>query len=1155
MRVRCGPLRSGPQRPQALTDGESSPSRTSDSEGFRRVRGLEQLAMEQHLQRRQIVRSRWPRRTLAAAALIALSVGVPSTVIGQNSGGTAPDAVGELNAVGSLPAQAAHRVVAALRSVADPWIDTSDRAGVVSAYRAEFERTEPDTGFTGDVDACVAGTTSQAFRDSELQRINWYRRMAGLDVVTENVSYSADAQHAALMMAAAGDTTHEPNASWPCYSAQGARGAGKSSLALTTGVDAIDMYMHDEGNSNTPVGHRRWILSPYVHALGMGDAFAVQASGGRPQQSRDANALFVVGDLEDSADRLREVRRFVAWPPPGYVPAATVWRRWSFAPLGSVDFSAASVTVTHDAGAVPVEIVNRNGGTGYGGVGSRALVWEVTDLVSWDHMADPTGGDKCYTVTVSDVRVDGHGQQPYEYETCVLDLSAELPPPSVPVAPKNLEATTVGHDSVTLSWTLVAQQEGVTVNRYIVERLDGANWIELKVSSTALTNHTVFGLQPLTEYRFRARLDTTGGDASAAVTVTIDAAPIEPVAVADPGAESSEVRIVARQVAGGRVEFALQQHEADGDWGARLLPRQRFFPLGTSEGRWLVSTPLSLSGSVVQARIVARRVAGGRVEFALQQREPNGDWEPRLLPQRRLFPVATAAGRWLASSPLTLLVHATELPPPIDDDIDTPSDPPSDLPSDPPSDPPSDLPPPPTTQPRINPVEELASLVLVGANGVRGRSAPLRLDDRLSAAARARAEAMAVSDDWQADFDYDVWLASGWGVWFAGGSAWIDSEFDDVRVARSLSGALLDEASQRVLGCELCTHLGVGVATHRGRTYATVVVAGPAPTGDVIAAAEAQMAGLVNRLRAGLGLDPLTYHNAIAAVARRWSQTLVAEGAFYHNPHYSEQYPPGWQLGAENVSGPSGIASLSVAVQRSFDGLVDSPGHYANMTNPRLTHLGVGIAVRGNRVLVTQNFARYPTATQTTQSGPPGAATVTATGGANQFSARWSADANGAAITRWEFLGSVTATFDDAVTSYTWTSVVAGRYTIQVRACNDDGCGDWGSATVTVTDPAPGTRRVEVSRGANAQNVDPNCTSANCHYVRVTLVNFEPGTYTVRCRHDGVASYPAGQYGWYTTSATTSEYCIWGFAGHDTYVIVEDPQTGEPVRSNNAQWP
>ena len=147
------------------------------------------------------------------------------------------------------------------------------------------------------------------------------------------------------------------------------------------------------------------------------------------------------------------------------------------------------------------------------------------------------------------------------------------------------------------------------------------------------------------------------------------------------------------------------------------------------------------------------------------------------------------------------------------------------------------------------------------------------------------------------------------------------------------------------------------------------------------------------------------------------------------------------------------------------------------------------------------------------------------------------------------------------MTSFTWTAVAAGRYTIQVRACNDDGCGDWGSATVTVTDPAPetpgtpGTRSVELSKGANAQGVVAGCASANCHYLRVALVNFAPGTYTVHCRHYGVGGYPAGEYWSYTTSGTVSEVCIWGFAGHDTYVIVEDPQTGEPIRSNNAQWP
>ena len=631
------------------------------------------------------------------------------------------------------------------------------------------------------------------------------------------------------------------------------------------------------------------------------------------------------------------------------------------------------------------------------------------------------------------------------------------------------------------------------------------------------------------------------GRAALVVLIAATVVAVSPVGAAgqeDSAAEGLEVRIVARRAASERVEFALQQRESDGAWGARLLPRQRFFPLGTAEGRWLVSTPLTLAGAALEARIVARLVAAGRVEFALQQREHSSNWEPRLLPRQRLFPVATEIGRWLVSSPLTLVV----------DDIDPP-------PSDPP---PSD--PPPSDPPPIDPVEELASMVLAGANSLRGGLAPLSLDDGLSAAATARAEAQAENDDWLLDFDFSPWLAAGWDVWFAGTSTRIDSELDDARVARVLSDSLLGQESNQGMECDFCTHLGVGAATVGGRTYATVVLAGPAPTENAIAAAEAQMADLINRLRVSLGLNPLTYHSAIAGVARRWSQTLAVErGTHYHNPHFIEQYPTGAQGASENVHSLPGssFTSLSDAVQQSFDDFVKSPGHYANIVRPDITHLGVGIAL-SNRYWVTQNFARYPAGAQTGQSGPPGAATVTATGGANQFSARWSADANGAAITRWEFVGSLTATFDDAVTSYTWTSVVAGRYTIQVRACNDDGCGDWGSATVTVTDPAPatpGTRRVEVSRGANAQNVDPNCTSANCHYLRVTLVNFEPGTYTVRCRHYGVAGYPPDQYGWYTTSATTSEYCIWGFAGHDTYVIVEDPQTGEPLRSNNAQWP
>lgn len=55
----------------------------------------------------------------------------------------------------------------------------------------------------------------------------------------------------------------------------------------------------------------------------------------------------------------------------------------------------------------------------------------------------------------------------------------------------------------------------------------------------------------------------------------------------------AEVRITARQLEDGRVEFALQQR-VDGEWGERQLPRSRFFPADAQVGRWLNSTPLTV---------------------------------------------------------------------------------------------------------------------------------------------------------------------------------------------------------------------------------------------------------------------------------------------------------------------------------------------------------------------------------------------------------------------------------------------------------------------------------------------------------------------------------------------------------------------------------
>lgn len=56
----------------------------------------------------------------------------------------------------------------------------------------------------------------------------------------------------------------------------------------------------------------------------------------------------------------------------------------------------------------------------------------------------------------------------------------------------------------------------------------------------------------------------------------------------------TEVRITAQRLTNGRIEFALQQRNKDGEWGEHLLPQRRFFPAEGYIERWANSTPVSL---------------------------------------------------------------------------------------------------------------------------------------------------------------------------------------------------------------------------------------------------------------------------------------------------------------------------------------------------------------------------------------------------------------------------------------------------------------------------------------------------------------------------------------------------------------------------------
>ena len=173
---------------------------------------------------------------------------------------------------------------------------------------------------------------------------------------------------------------------------------------------------------------------------------------------------------------------------------------------------------------------------------------------------------------------------------------------------------------------------------------------------------------PLANFDFE--FDITCGGASTSPGAGLPPEP--PGGTGDPGgsgdsgatapvASGADVRIVARKLANGKIEFGLQQR-ADDSWGRRRLPSLRLFPTGAAVEVWLRSSVLNLSvtpapdspAESVAVRIVARRHAGGKVEFALRQQAVDGSWGDPLLPTGRYFPADAPLGRWLVSTTLSL---------------------------------------------------------------------------------------------------------------------------------------------------------------------------------------------------------------------------------------------------------------------------------------------------------------------------------------------------------------------------------------------------------------------------------------------------------------------------------------------------------------------
>ncbi len=341
-----------------------------------------------------------PRRTILA---LVLGAGL----------GLAPVAAG---AVTTTPS--ATTAPAAYRAQAGNWFDTDDRETVVEAYESMRATVTPDAQWTGSTSACEPGTTSAAYRQATIDRINYFRAMAGVPAdVVENTNLSAKAQAAAVMFAAEADRRGDYSAvikhtgiepSYACYTSTGATSASVSNLYQgRSGPVAIDGYIIDPGIGNWSVGHRAWLIGPSLTEVGIGD---VPRSSGA-----NTNVLEVANSAQhDFAqfDQIRQSDGWVAWPSPGYFPGPLLGDKdvkWSFT-LPGAQMNGATVSMSSASGPTSTVVNYRSPRGGY-----------LNDShVAWSASVDLTPDvDTTYTVTVANVVVAGTAKT-FTYDVTIL---------------------------------------------------------------------------------------------------------------------------------------------------------------------------------------------------------------------------------------------------------------------------------------------------------------------------------------------------------------------------------------------------------------------------------------------------------------------------------------------------------------------------------------------------------------------------------------------------------------------------------------------------------------------------------------------------------------------------------------------------------------
>jgi hypothetical protein len=117
---------------------------------------------------------------------------------------------------------------------------------------------------------------------------------------------------------------------------------------------------------------------------------------------------------------------------------------------------------------------------------------------------------------------------------------------------------------------------------------------------------------------------------------------------------------------------------------------------------------------------------------------------------------------------------------------------------------------------------------------------------------------------------------------------------------------------------------------------------------------EAQFLQLMNGERAGSGMSPFVLDGSLSALARSHSQGQAAQGRIFHNPAKAGLLDRCFEV-AENVG-------RGISVEQIHAAFMASPNHRAEILG-RFDRVGVGVAVGGSFIYVTEVFCRAKSGT------------------------------------------------------------------------------------------------------------------------------------------------------------------------------------------------